>query len=348
MNSVNMPALSWEGRSCAPTSLIDPMGRLISYLRLSVTDRCNLRCRYCLGPDAAFAPKNEVLALEELERLCDVFIRLGIRKLRLTGGEPLVRRGILGMISRLGAHVAAGRLDELTMTTNGVRLASCADALWASGVRRINVSLDSLNAETFHAVTRRGNLPDVLAGIAAAQAAGIKVKINTLVLKGLNDLQIDDLIAWCGCQGLDLTLIELMPLGGLTTLHSEHYLSFDELRQRLSRWSLIPVESVGKGPARFFTVAETGGRLGLISALSHGFCKDCNRLRLTCTGRLYMCLGREDYVDLTPALHGGEGDGLVEEAIRRAVDRKIGGHGFLPDQRVSSPALGRGMNVTGG
>lgn len=331
-----------------PQSMIDPLGRRIRYLRLSVTDRCDLRCRYCMGQDTEFAPKSEVLSLEELERLCGAFIRLGVRKLRVTGGEPLVRPGVMGLISRLGEHVSSGALDELTLTTNGTQLATHAAALHAAGIRRINVSLDSLDAANFRSITRHGHLGKVLDGIATAQAAGLKIKINTLVLRGLNDHELDTLIAWCGAEDHDLTLIELMPVGALAGLHNTHYFPFDELMPRLSRWTLTPVASHTGGPARTYTVAETGGRLGFISPLTHGFCQDCNRVRLTCTGRLYPCLGKESYADLAPALRGSEGDARVEQAIEAAIDRKTGGHLFAATPQAGAARLLRRMNATGG
>lgn len=329
--------------------MIDATGRTVTYLRLSVTDRCDLRCRYCLGQDATFVPRPQVLSLEELERLSEAFIRLGIRKLRITGGEPLLRRGILGLIERLRKHVGDGWLDELTLTTNGTRLAQCADQLRAVGLRRVNVSLDALDPDIFRSITVRGDLARVLAGIAAAKAAGLKVKINTLALRDINEHQIDALIAWCGDQGHDMALIELMPLGRVSSLHGDHYLALDRLYERLSRrWSLIPSPDRSSGPARYFTVAETGRRLGFISPLTHGFCGDCNRLRVTCTGELYPCLGNELSFDLGSVLRRSESNDALERAITAAVGRKPAGHHFAPSPVTPYGMMVRNMNKTGG
>lgn len=309
--------------------MFDSFGRDITYLRLSVTDRCNLRCLYCMPEDIELLPRCEILSLEELERLAGIFIGLGIRKLRLTGGEPLVRRGIEGLVRGLGREVAAGRLEELTLTTNGTRLAEHAGTLRDAGMRRINVSLDSLDAERFRRITGRDELPRALAGIAAAAAAGLEVKINTVVLKGENEDEIDDLIRWCGANGHDITLIETMPLGRLAGCHRDWHVPLDEIRRRLAaRWTLRPSSHRTGGPARFFEIAETGRRLGLIAAVSHRFCSECNRVRLTCTGTMTPCLGSDAGVELRPILRGAEGDRPVAAAILAGVAAKPAGHGF--------------------
>jgi cyclic pyranopterin phosphate synthase len=328
--------------------MIDPFGRRITYLRLSVTDRCDLRCFYCMAEEMEFLPKPEVLSLEELERLSLAFIRLGVRKLRLTGGEPLVRRGIMTLIESLGRQVAAGRLDELTLTTNGTQLAKCAEGLKAAGVRRINVSLDSLDAARFHRITRFGDISKVLEGIAAAKQAGLQVKINTVALKGLNEDEFDRLIAWCGEEGFDMTLIETMPMGEVAGQRSDQYLPLDEVRRRLSeRWGLEPIDYRTGGPATYVRVAETGRRLGFITPMTHNFCEGCNRVRVTCTGTLFMCLGQDDSVDLREPLRTGADDVALENAIRRGIAHKPKGHDFVID-RDHRPAVARHMNVTGG
>lgn len=328
--------------------MIDPFGRRVTYLRLSVTDRCDLRCVYCMAENMEFLPKAELLNLEELERLCGVFIDLGVRKLRLTGGEPLVRRGIMGLIEHLGRHVAEGRLDELTLTTNGTQLANCAAGLRQAGMRRINVSVDSLDPATFRTITRGGNLDKVLAGIAAAKAAGLAVKINTVALRGVNDHEIDRLLTWCGEHGHDMTLIETMPMGEVAEDRCDRYLPLDEVRRDLERrWTLEPLAYNTGGPARYVRVVETGRRLGFITPLTHNFCEGCNRVRVTCTGRLYMCLGQEDSADLRAPLRAGESDEMLREAILEGISRKPKGHDFVID-RQHRPTLGRHMNVTGG
>ena len=330
--------------------MIDPFGRHITYLRLSVTDRCDLRCLYCMGEDVEFLPKAEVLTLEELERLAGAFIRLGVRKIRLTGGEPLVRRGIVTLIETLGAELASGALEELTLTTNGTRLAQNAEALKAAGMRRINVSLDSLERETFRRITRSGDLARVLDGIAAAKAAGLAIKINTVAMKGMNEHEFDALLAWCGEQGFDLTLIENMPMGAAEGGRSNQFLPLDLVRERLERnWTLEPIDYRTGGPARYLRVAETGGRLGFITPLTHNFCEGCNRVRVTCTGTLYMCLGQEDAADLRASLRASECDAGLERAILEAIGRKPKGHDFVIDRRLDrSPKLARHMHTTGG
>jgi len=329
--------------------MIDPFGRKISYLRLSVTDRCDLRCVYCMAEEMTFLPKAEVLSLEELERLAGAFIRLGTTKLRLTGGEPLVRRGILDLIRDLGRdYLATGKLRELTLTTNGTQLVKAADSLRASGVKRINVSLDSLDAERFRRITRTGDLNQVLEGLSAAKEAGLKVKLNMVALKGVNDDEIDHAVAWCGEQGFDLVLIETMPLGEVED-RLENYLPLDEVRRRLSeKWTLESSPMTTGGPARYVRVAETGRMLGFITPLTHGFCEACNRVRVTCTGTLFLCLGQEDSADLRAPLRAGESDEGLERAILEAIGRKPKGHDFIIDRDHQRPALARHMSMTGG
>jgi cyclic pyranopterin phosphate synthase len=332
--------------------MFDPFGRDISYLRVSVTDRCDLRCVYCMAEDMTFLPKAEVLSLEELDRLCSAFVRLGVRKLRLTGGEPLVRRNVMWLIERLGRHLETGALDELTLTTNGTQLARFAAPLAAAGVRRINVSLDTLDRQKFTGITRWGRLEQVLAGIEAAKAAGLHVKINTVALKGVNEDEFDRLIGWCGAEGFDLTLIEVMPMGdidGSGTARLDQYLPLSAVRAGLAqRWTLTETGHRTGGPARYARVEETGGRLGFITPLTHNFCESCNRVRLTCTGTLYMCLGQEDAADLRAPLRASAEDGLLEDAIARAIRRKPEGHDFIIDRRHTRPAVTRHMSVTGG
>jgi cyclic pyranopterin phosphate synthase len=331
-------------------SMIDPFGRHISYLRVSVTDRCDFRCVYCMAEDMTFLPKSEVLTLEELDRACSAFVRLGVRKLRLTGGEPLVRRNIMSLVRSLGRHVAAGALDELTLTTNGSQLGRYAEELVAAGVRRINVSLDTLDPARFAAVTRWGKLDKVLDGLAAAKRAGLAVKINAVALKGVNDDEFDGLVAWCGDEGFDLVFIEVMPMGeigGETRL--EQYLPLSMVRAGLQRrWTLDETDYRTGGPARYYVVRETGRRLGFITPLTHNFCESCNRVRLTCTGTLYMCLGQEDAADLRTPLRLSESDAPLEAAIHEAISRKPKGHDFVIDRRRNRPAVGRHMSVTGG
>ncbi|HVI49598.1 MAG TPA: GTP 3',8-cyclase MoaA [Candidatus Sulfotelmatobacter sp.] len=328
--------------------MIDGFGRRIQYLRLSVFDRCDLRCQYCMADEPDFLPKDQVLTLEEMARLARVFVRLGVSKIRLTGGEPLVRRGVMSLVQALGRDVAAGSLKELTLTTNGTQLAKHAEGLAAAGVRRVNVSLDSLDADVFRRITRRGELEQVLDGIAAAKAVGLSVKINTVALRGLNDLEMDRLISWCGREGHDMTLIEAMPLGEFALSMRGHALPLDEVRRDLEkRWSLIPSDYRSGGPARYVTVAETGRKLGFITPLSHGFCDACNRVRLTCAGQLVMCLGHEIGVDLRAPLRASATDELVEAAIVSAIGGKPHGHEFVgPSARINP--LSRTMNCVGG
>jgi cyclic pyranopterin phosphate synthase len=336
------------GASSRP-ALVDPFGRAITYLRVSVTDRCDFRCVYCMAENMSFLPKAEILTLEELDRLCSAFVARGTRKLRLTGGEPLVRRGIMTLINSLSRHLRSGRLDELTLTTNGSQLAKYAGELAAAGIRRINVSLDTLDPDKFRAITRWGDLDRVLAGIDAAQAAGLKVKINTVALRGVNEDEFPRLIEWAHGRGMDLTVIEVMPLGDVGEGRLEQYLPLSLVRAQLAaRYRLDEIDYRTGGPARYVRVAETGGRLGFITPLTHNFCESCNRVRVTCTGTLYMCLGQEDAADLRKPLRASEGNELLFDAIDEAIGRKPKGHDFIIDRRHRRPALSRHMSVTGG
>ncbi len=329
--------------------MIDPFGRHITYLRVSVTDRCDFRCVYCMAEDMTFLPKTEVLSLEELDRLCGAFIGLGVKKLRITGGEPLVRKGIMTLFEDLGRHLETGALEELTLTTNGSQLAKYAQALADIGVKRINVSLDSLDADRFKALTRIGDLGKVLAGIDAALEAGLKVKINTVALKGVNDGELNDLVRWCGDKGCDMTLIETMPLGEISEDRTDQYLPLSIARAELEKsWTLTDTTHNTGGPARYTVVEETGQYLGFITPLTHNFCESCNRVRVTCTGTLYMCLGQEDATDLRQPLRASECDEPLVEAIHEAIARKPKGHDFIIDRRSNQPALSRHMSVTGG
>jgi GTP 3',8-cyclase len=329
--------------------LIDPFGRAISYLRVSVTDRCDFRCVYCMAENMSFLPKSEILTLEELDRLCSAFVARGVRKLRLTGGEPLVRRGIMTLVNSLARHLRTGKLDELTLTTNGSQLEKYAHDLRAAGIRRINVSLDTLDADKFRAITRWGALDKVLAGIDAAQAAGLKIKINAVALKGVNDEEFPQLLEWAHGRGMDLTLIEVMPLGEIGEGRLDQYLPLSLVRARLAeRYRLDDIDYRTGGPARYVRVAETGGRLGFITPLTHNFCESCNRVRVTCTGTLFMCLGQEDAADLRKPLRASEGNDLLYAAIDEAISRKPKGHDFVIDRRHRRPALARHMSMTGG
>jgi cyclic pyranopterin phosphate synthase len=331
-------------------SMIDPFGRHISYLRVSVTDRCDFRCVYCMAEDMTFLPKSEVLTLEELDRLCGAFIRLGVRKLRLTGGEPLVRRNIMSLVQGLGRHLRTGALDELSLTTNGSQLARYADELKSAGMRRINVSLDTLDAAKFAAITRWGKLDKVKEGLDAAKRAGLNVKINAVALRGVNDDEFDHLVGWCGEQGFDLVFIEVMPMGEIgAAARLDQYLPLSMVRAELQRrWTLDETDYRTGGPAHYYIVRETGRRLGLITPLTHNFCESCNRVRLTCTGTLFMCLGQEDAADLRTPLRLAESDEPLERAIAAAIDRKPKGHDFVIDRRHNRPAVSRHMSVTGG
>ncbi|MEE8274510.1 MAG: GTP 3',8-cyclase MoaA [Alphaproteobacteria bacterium] len=329
--------------------MIDPFGRHITYLRVSVTDRCDFRCVYCMSEDMTFLPKADLLTLEELDRLCGAFIRLGVRKIRLTGGEPLVRRNVMWLIRALGRHLGTGALDELTLTTNGSQLARFAGDLIDAGVRRVNVSLDTLDADKFRAITRWGRFEQVMGGIAAAKDAGLGVKINTVALNGINDDEIDGMVAWCGAEGFDLTLIETMPMGDIDGDRTDQYLPLSLVRARLAeKWTLTDIDYQTGGPARYVRVGETGGRLGFITPLTHNFCESCNRVRLTCTGTLYMCLGQDDDADLRAPLRASESDEALIAAIHEAIGRKPEGHDFIIDRRHKRPAVARHMSVTGG
>jgi GTP 3',8-cyclase len=331
-----------------PASLIDPFQRAITYLRVSVTDRCDFRCVYCMSEHMSFLPKQDLLTLEELDRLCSAFVARGVRKLRLTGGEPLVRRGIMTLVRGLSRHLGDG-LDELTLTTNGSQLPKYAAELAACGVKRINVSLDTLDADKFRAITRWGELDKVMAGIDAAQNAGLAVKINAVALKGVNEDELGDLVAWSHGRGMDLTIIEVMPLGDVEEKRLDQYLPLSMVRARLAEhYTLSDTDYQTGGPARYVHVAETGGRLGFITPLTHNFCESCNRVRLTCTGTLYMCLGQEDAADLRAPLRASESNDLVNAAIDSAILRKPKGHDFVIDRRARRPAVSRHMSVTGG
>jgi cyclic pyranopterin phosphate synthase len=332
----------------APAPLADGFGRMVSYLRLSVTDRCDLRCVYCMAEHMVFLPKAELLTLEELDRVASAFVGLGTRKLRITGGEPLVRKGVMGLIQSLARHLRTGALDEITLTTNGTRLAEFADELADAGVRRINVSLDSLDPDLFRRLTRGGELSKVLAGIEAAQAAGLAVKVNAVALAHDNAAELPELIRWAHGRGLDATLIETMPMGEIDADRTDQYLSLAEVRRELeSFWTLTDLPLSTGGPARYVRIAETGGRLGFITPLSHNFCDTCNRVRLTCTGTLHTCLGQEDATDLRAVLRGGASDARLEAAIRGAILAKPKGHDFHI-ARAAGPSVSRHMSTTGG
>jgi cyclic pyranopterin phosphate synthase len=335
----------------SPTAapLIDPFGRTVSYLRVSVTDRCDFRCVYCMAEDMNFLPKKDILTLEELDRVSSAFIARGVRKLRLTGGEPLVRRNIMELIRSLSRHVETGALDELTLTTNGSQLQRYAEELKRHGVRRINVSLDTRDAAKFRQITRWGELGKVVGGIEAALSAGLRVKINMVALKDVNEDEIESMLLWCHGRAMDLTLIETMPLGDIDGDRTEQYLPLSLVRSRLAeRFTLDDNAYRTGGPARYVTVKETGGRLGFITPLTHNFCESCNRVRLTCTGTLYMCLGQEDAADLRAPLRASEGNEALYAAIDEAISRKPKGHDFIIDRRHRKPAVARHMSVTGG
>ena len=327
--------------------MIDPFGRMVEYLRVSVTDRCDFRCVYCMAEDMTFLPKKELLTLEELERLCNVFVDKGVRKLRLTGGEPLVRRGVMTLIENLGKRIGSG-LDELTLTTNGSQLHKFAGQLADAGVKRINVSIDTLDNEKFAEITRWGRLPQVLNGLDAAKAAGLAIKINAVALKGVNEHEIEHMMRWAHGEGHDFTLIETMPLGEISEDRTDQYLPLSDVRARLEEtYTLTDIGYKTGGPARYVKVRETGGRLGFITPMTHNFCESCNRVRLTCTGTLYMCLGQDDAADLREPLRASEGNELVALAIDEAIARKPKGHDFIIDRNVG-PAVSRHMSTTGG
>lgn len=336
-------------RPAAKPEMIDPFGRTVSYLRVSVTDRCDFRCVYCMSEHMTFLPKRDLLTLEELDRLCSAFIAKGVRKLRLTGGEPLVRRDVMVLIRALGRHLETGALDELTLTTNGSQLGRYADELFAAGIRRVNVSVDTLDEAGFQEITRWGRLPQVLEGIEAAKRAGLKVKINTVALKGVNEAEIPSLIEWAHGEGHDLTLIETMPMGDIDGDRTDQYLPLSDVRRALSqRWTLDDLAERTGGPARYVRVKETGGKLGFITPLTHNFCESCNRVRLTCTGTIYMCLGQEDAADLRAPLRASASDELLHAAIDEAIGRKPKGHDFVIDRARNRPAVPRHMSLTGG
>lgn len=340
-----------EPSDIAGAPLIDRFGRRVTYLRLSVTDRCDLRCTYCMSERMRFLPRSDLLTLDELVQVAAVFIRRGVRKIRITGGEPLVRKDILELFDRLGTRVGSG-LDELTLTTNGTRLEETANRLAQAGVQRLNVSIDSLDPERFRAITRGGDLARVLRGIEAAQAAGMRVKLNTVALKHQNADEIADMIAWAHSHDMDLTLIEVMPLGETGEDRLDQYIPLPDIRRRLeNRWTLTDeprTDSLG-GPSRYVRIMETGGRVGFITPLTGNFCAGCNRVRVTCTGRIYMCLGQDDHVDLREALRNSEDPaGALDQALDRALSFKAEKHDFRIDRRGEAPALDRHMSMTGG
>jgi GTP 3',8-cyclase len=329
--------------------MIDPFGRTVSYLRVSVTDRCDFRCTYCMAEDMTFLPKKDLLTLEELDRLCSAFVAKGVKKLRITGGEPLVRRNVMQFFRAMSRHLATGALEELTLTTNGSQLEKHASELVDCGVKRINVSVDTLDPAKFKDITRWGDLATVLKGIKAAQAAGLKIKINAVALKDFNEHEIPALMEWAHGQGMDLTLIETMPLGEINVDRTDQYLPLSKVRADLAaRYNLTESSHRTGGPARYLSVSETGGRLGLITPLTHNFCESCNRVRLTCTGTLYMCLGQDDAADLRTPLRASEGDELVFAAIDEAIGRKPKGHDFIIERRGEAAAVPRHMSMTGG
>jgi GTP 3',8-cyclase len=329
--------------------MIDPFGRSISYLRVSVTDRCDFRCVYCMSEHMSFLPKQDLLTLEELDRLCSAFVQRGVRKLRITGGEPLVRRDIMTLFRGLSRHLSSGALEELTLTTNGSQLTRFAGELADCGVKRINVSLDTLDAAKFKEITRWGDLDRVLAGIDAAQAAGIAVKINAVALKGVNEHEAEPMIRWAHGRGMDITFIEVMPLGEIEGHRADQYLPLSQLRASLmDRFTLSDIPYQTGGPARYMAVKETGGRLGFITPLTHNFCESCNRVRITCTGTLFMCLGQEDTADLRKPLRASESNEALFRAMDEAILRKPKGHDFIIDRTTRAPAVSRHMSMTGG
>lgn len=330
--------------------LIDPFGRTIDYLRVSVTDRCDLRCTYCMSERQTFLPRAELLSIEELDRLCSTFIALGTTRLRLTGGEPLVRRGFMDLVAGLSRHLASGRLKELTLTTNGTQLARHAEALARYGVKRVNVSIDTLDADDYRRITRGGDLAVVLEGLRAARDAGLKIKINAVALRHDNAGQLRDMIAWAHANGMDMTLIETMPLGEIEADRTDQFLPLSTVRSGLEQgWTLTPLMRRTGGPARYVTVEETGGTLGFITPMTHTFCEACNRVRVTCTGTLFLCLGQDDQADLRAVLRAHpDDDAPVIQAIREAISRKPRGHDFDISERGAAPAVSRPMSMTGG
>ncbi len=343
----NVPGSIIVDRSQAP--LIDPFGRLIEYVRVSVTDRCDFRCVYCMSEDMNFLPKKDLLTLEELDRIASAFVARGTRKLRITGGEPLVRRDIMGLFKSLSRHLRSGALDELTLTTNGSLLTRYAAELASYGVKRVNVSLDTLDSELFRKITRWGDLSKVLAGIEAARAAGLRVKINAVALKGVNEGEIETLMQWAHGLGMDLTLIEVMPLGDIEPDRVDQFLPLSLVRARLlEKYTLDEDAYRTGGPARYVRVRETGGLLGFITPLTHNFCESCNRVRLTCTGTLFMCLGQDDAADLREPVRRSSDDLALYRAMDEAIARKPKGHDFKIDRRSQKPAVIRHMSMTGG
>ena len=330
-------------------AMTDPFGRDITYLRVSVTDRCDFRCTYCMAEHMTFLPKKDLLTLEELDRLCSVFVEKGVRKLRLTGGEPLVRKNVMHLIKQLSRHLKSGALEELTLTTNGSQLSRFAGKLADAGVRRLNISLDTLDKDKFRQITRWGRLGEVMAGIGAAEEAGLKIKINTVALKRFNDEEISEIMRWAHGRGMDMTVIETMPMGEIDEDRTDQYLPLSQLRESLEKqFALTDIPFKTGGPARYVHVEETGGRLGFITPLTHNFCESCNRVRLTCTGTLFMCLGQDDAADLRDALRSSEGNEPVSAAIDEAIMRKPRGHDFVIDRSTKRPAVARHMSVTGG
>lgn len=329
--------------------LVDPFGRHVTYLRVSVTDRCDFRCVYCMSEHMSFLPKRDLLTLEELDRLCSAFVARGVRKLRITGGEPLVRKNILWLFRALSRHLGTGALDELTLTTNGSQLSKYAADLKSMGVERVNISLDTLKPDRFRAITRWGDFAQVMAGLEAAELAGLKIKLNAVALKGVNEDEFEDLLRFAHGRGHDLTLIETMPLGDIDGDRTDQYLPLSIVRARLlDRFTLEDIPYRTGGPARYVRVKETGGRLGFITPMTHNFCESCNRVRLTCTGTLYMCLGQDDAADLRAPLRARSDDALLHAAIDEAISRKPKGHDFIIDRRTRRPAVQRHMSVTGG
>ena len=329
--------------------MVDPFGRHVTYLRVSVTDRCDFRCVYCMSEHMTFLPKKDLLTLEELDRVCSAFVARGVRKLRITGGEPLMRKNILWLFRALSRHLGSGALDELTLTTNGSQLPKYAQELKDAGVRRINISLDTLKADRFKAITRWGDLGQVMAGIEAAEKAGLAIKLNAVALKGFNEDEFDDLIAFAHGRGFDLTLIETMPLGDIDGDRTDQYLPLSIVRARLmDRFTLEDIPFCTGGPARYVRIKETGGRLGFITPMTHNFCESCNRVRLTCTGTLYMCLGQDDAADLRTPIRTNSDNAALVMAIDEAISRKPKGHDFVIDRRTKKPAVARHMSVTGG
>ena len=346
---IGVSTIELDPSGVAPRALVDPFARAITYLRVSVTDRCDFRCVYCMSEHMSFLPKADLLSLEELDRLCSAFIDKGVTKLRLTGGEPLVRRGIMTLVSSLSRHLKSGALKELTLTTNGSQLDKYAAELKGHGVERINVSMDTLDPDKFRAITRWGDLGKVMAGIDAAQAAGLKIKINAVALKGVNDDELAPMMEWAHGRGMDMTVIEVMPLGDVGEARLDQYLPLSMVRAKLAdKYTLENIDYQTGGPARYVRVKETGGRLGFITPMTHNFCETCNRVRITCTGTMFMCLGQDDAADLRTPLRASESDDLIHAALDDAIMRKPKGHDFVIDRRQRKPALSRHMSVTGG